>query len=193
LRLAHEIVLPEAGEIVGDRVDPFPRAWAQWVIADIADDIGWLQAALAAPTVNRPLLERVVAAAMAALQGAPVRLIHNDALPQNVLVALGPGGWRCTGWLDWEFARAADPLWDVGTLDFRPARLVPSIFYEGYGAHPAEPHVSIYELLMATWRTQAELEHGSQWEWPPQQVRLDYLRSLPAQLDRLAELLGVMA
>jgi hypothetical protein len=51
--------------------------------------------------------------------------------------------------------------------------------------------VSIYELLMALWRTRAELEHGSRWSWPPQQARLDYLRSLPDRLDRLAELLGV--
>ena len=106
-------------------------------------------------------------------------------------VARGPDGWRCTGWLDWEFARAADPLWDLGTLDFRPAGLAPPFFYEGYGAYPAEPQVSIYELLMATWRTRAELEHGSHWDWPPRQARLAYLHDLPTRINRLADLLGV--
>jgi aminoglycoside phosphotransferase (APT) family kinase protein len=191
LRRAHAIVLPAAGEIVRDRVEPFNGGWEHWVLADLADDLSWLQAALDAPRVNLQRLERVVAAALNALRRAPVRLIHNDALPQNILVAQEPGGWSCTGWLDWEFARAADPRWDVGTLDFRPAGLVPAAFYEGYGAWPSEPQASIYDLLMATWRTRVELEHGGHWSWPPQQSRIDYLHSLPDQIDRLAELLYV--
>lgn len=191
LRLAHEIALPLAGEIVGARVEPFPGGWARWVLADIAEDLLRLRAALGGPWVDPPLLARVEAAALDALEGAPVRLVHNDALPQNILVAPGPGGWRCTGWLDWEFARAADPRWDLGTLDFRPAGLVPAAFYAGYGSQPAEPYASIYELLLATWRTRAELEHGSHWRWPPRQARIAYLHSLPARIIRLAELLGV--
>ena len=191
LRLVHEIVLPEAGEIVGDRVEPFPGGWARWVLEDLADDVRWLQAALGGAPVNLALLERVHAAAVDALEDAPVRLVHNDALPQNVLVAPGPDGWTCTGWLDWEFARAADPLWDVATLDFRPAGLVPSAFYEGYGTQPSEPQASIYDLLMATWRTRVELEYGSDWCWPPQQARINYLRELPRWIDRLAGRLGV--
>jgi aminoglycoside phosphotransferase (APT) family kinase protein len=191
LRRAHGIVLPMAGEIVSDRVEPFAGGWARWVLADLADDITWLHAALAVPTINQSLLIRVVAAAIDALVGAPIRLIHNDALPQNILVAPGPDGWICTGWLDWEFARAADPLWDVSTLDFRPTRLVPTAFYEGYGERMPEPQASIYDLLMATWRTRIELEQGASWDWPPQAARIDYLRNLPTHLDRLVALLGV--
>jgi aminoglycoside phosphotransferase (APT) family kinase protein len=191
LRSAHGIVLPEAGEIVGDRVEPFPGGWARWVTDGLADDVEWLRAALGGPAIGRPFLDRVVVAAADALQRAPVRLIHNDALPQNVLVAPGPEGWRCTGWLDWEFARAADPLWDLARLDFRPAGLVPSAFYEGYGTRPAEPQASVYELLTATWRTRAELEHGSSWTWPPPPARVGYLRGLPDRIERLAGLLGV--
>lgn len=129
--------------------------------------------------------------ALAALADVPIRLLHNDALPQNIMVAPGPQGWHCTGWIDWEFARAGDPAWDLGTIDFRPAALVPLSFYEGYGAHPGEPHASTYDLLMASWRTRAEWEHGSSWDWPPQQARIAYLRQLPEQIARLAVLLGV--
>ncbi len=191
LRLAHEIILPEAGEIVGDRVEPFPGGWARWVLEDLVDDVRWLLAALGGAPVNLALLERVHAAAVDALEDAPVRLVHNDALPQNVLVAPGPDGWTCTGWLDWEFARGADPLWDIGTLDFRPAGLVPPAFYEGYGRRPSEPQASIYDLLMATWRTRVELQHGTDWCWPPRQARINYFGELPRWIDRLVELLGV--
>jgi aminoglycoside phosphotransferase (APT) family kinase protein len=189
LRRAHAISLPVAGEIVLDRVEPFVGGWAQWVLADLATDLSWLQAALGVPSSSRSRLEGVITAALAALAEAPVRLIHNDALPQNVLVAPGADGWRCSGWLDWEFARAADPYWDVATFDFRPAGLVPAAFYEGYGEPPREPAASIYDLLMATWRTRVELERGSDWLWPPQQARIAYLQSLPSHIDRLAALL----
>jgi aminoglycoside phosphotransferase (APT) family kinase protein len=191
LRRAHEVAFPQAGEIVGDRVEPFPVPWGEWATEGLADDLRWLQAAVGGAPVAPARLERVAAAARRALRGAPVRLLHNDALPQNVLVAPGPGGWRCTGWLDWEFARAGDPLWDVATLDFRPAGLVPEAFYAGYGAAPPEPQASVYELLMATWRTRAELEGLGAWRWPPQAARLAYLRELPARLARLAGVLGV--
>lgn len=191
LRRAHTIVLPAAGELVGNQVEPFAGGWNTWVLADVTDDLRWLQAHFGDAPINPSLLEQVVASATGTLMGAPVRLIHNDALPQNVLVAPGLDGWICTGWLDWEFARAGDPLWDLGTLDFRPAGLVPTAFYEGYGARPPEPQASIYELLMATWRTRAELEHGFDWSWPPQLPRVDYLRSLSGHVDRLAELLQV--
>jgi aminoglycoside phosphotransferase (APT) family kinase protein len=172
-------------------VAPFPAPWGAWATEDLTDDLRWLQAALGGPPVAPALLERVAAAAGRALREAPVRLLHNDALPQNVLVAPGPDCWRCTGWLDWEFARAGDPLWDVATLDFRPAGLVPDAFYAGYGAPPPEPQASVYELLMAVWRTRAELEGHGPWRWPPPATRVAYLRDLPARLARLAGLLGV--
>jgi hypothetical protein len=61
-------------------------------------------------------------------------------------------------------------------------------------SHPdiAAPQTSIYELLMATWRTRVELETGASWDWPPQQARIAYIHSLPDRLNRLTELLGVM-
>jgi aminoglycoside phosphotransferase (APT) family kinase protein len=191
LRRAHGISFPQAGEIVGERVEPFPAPWGDRMTDSLAADLRWLQAAVGGPPADPGLLERVAAAAPGALRDAPVRLLHNDALPQNVLVAPGPGGWRCTGWVDWECARAGDPLWDVATLDFRPAGLVPDAFHAGYGAPPPEPQASVYELLMAVWRTRAELEGPWAWRWPPPAARLAYLRELPARLARLAALLGV--
>jgi aminoglycoside phosphotransferase (APT) family kinase protein len=191
LRRAHEIAFPVAGEIVGERVAPFPCSFGDHMTDSLADDLRWLQTAVGGARVNSVLLERVVAAARGALRQRPVRLLHNDALPQNVLVVPGPDGWRCSGWLDWEFARAGDPLWDVATIDFRPAGLVPDAFYAGYGATPPEPQASVYELLMAVWRTQAELEGHGAWRWPPQAARLAYLRDLPSRLARLGSALGV--
>ena len=192
LRRAHEIAFPASGEIVGDQLAPFPTPWGDWVTDSLADDVRWLRSAIGAPPVDSALLDRVAAAAPKALRERPTRLLHNDALPQNVLVAPGPHGWRCTGWLDWEFARAGDPLWDVATLDFRPARLVPDAFYTGYGARPPEPEASVYDLLMAVWRTRAEIEGGAPgWRWPPQTARLAYLRDLPTHLTHLAITPGV--
>src|SRR5574341_526213 len=109
LRRAHEIAFPAAGEIVGDRLAPFAAPWAEYMTDTLADDLRWLQAAVGGTTVDSALLERVVAAARRVLRERPVRLLHNDALPQNILVApsalvtSGPDRWRCTGWLDWEF------------------------------------------------------------------------------------------
>lgn len=191
LRRVHEIALPEAGEIVGDRVEPFAGGWARYVTEGLTDDLRRLRSTLGEPELSPPLLNRVVAGAAAALRDAPIRLLHNDALPQNVLVERGPDGWRCSGRLDWEFARAGDPGWDLAALDFRPAGLVPPAFYEGYGAPPTEAHASVYELLQATWRARVELEHGPRWDWPPFETRVAYLRDLPRRLDRLSELLEV--
>jgi aminoglycoside phosphotransferase (APT) family kinase protein len=190
LQQAHTIDLPLAGEIIEDRIEPFEGGWARWVLADLADDISWLQTALNTPRIDPALLEDVRIGAMEALADAPVRLIHNDALPQNIMVAPSSKGWFCTGWLDWDFARAGDPCWDLSTLDFRPAGLVPTAFYEGYGVRPAELEASIFDLLTATWRTRAELEHGSRWSWPPRSERIAYLRELSAHLARLADLLA---
>jgi hypothetical protein len=140
---------------------------------DLAADLGWLQAA-----------------AGRALRGPPERPLRNDALPQNVLVAPGPGGGGAPG-DSIGSSRAGDPLWAVATLDFRPAGLVPEAFSAGYGAPPPEPQASVYELLMAAWRTRAELEGHGPWRWPPPAARLAHLRELPARLARLAGLLGV--
>ena len=87
--------------------------------------------------------------------------------------------------LDWEFARAGDPRWDLATLDLRPAHLVPEAFYDGYGAHPGEPHATIYEVLALAWKTRAQLEGRGDWSWTPLPDRLAYLRDLTEHLARV--------
>jgi aminoglycoside phosphotransferase (APT) family kinase protein len=51
------------------------------------------------------------------LDSRPVRLLHNDSHPWNILVDSVCGDWRVTGWLDWEFAWSGDPAWDIARLD----------------------------------------------------------------------------
>lgn len=62
-------------------------------------------------------------------------LVHGDYNPKNVLAEPAAGGWRVTAVLDWEFALAATPLFDVGNaLRFaaeRPAGFAPA-FTTGY-------------------------------------------------------------
>ncbi|MEM7029771.1 MAG: aminoglycoside phosphotransferase family protein [Chloroflexota bacterium] len=187
-RLAHTIEMPTAGEIIGDQIEPFTGGWTHFVLEDLETDIAWLMQKLAMPHPNIAQVDRVIATAKSILSETPICLLHNDALPQNMLVAPGEQGWQCVAWLDWEFARAGDPIWDVATLDFRPAQLVPPHFYEGYGYHRNEQQASIYDLLMAVWRTRVELEHGALWDWPPQTERIKYLIHLSKHIERLANL-----
>lgn len=62
-------------------------------------------------------------------------LVHGDFNPKNVLAEPYGAGWRLTAVLDWEFALAATPLFDVGNaLRFaaeRPADFEPA-FAAGY-------------------------------------------------------------
>lgn len=183
MRRAHSIELPVAGEIVGDRIEPFPGGWASWATEDLSDLLFWLANRFEV-SVERQLVDRFVIVAREVLAEAPVRLIHNDALPQNFMVARqSDGDWRCTGLLDWEFARAGDPRWDIATLDLRSAGLVPDAFYEGYGSRPSEPEATIYEVLTAAWKTRAQLEGHGDWHWSPLVARCDYFRRLPDLLS----------
>jgi aminoglycoside phosphotransferase (APT) family kinase protein len=88
------------------------------------------------------------------LDHRPVRLLHNDPHPWNILVDRVGSGWQCTGWLDWEFAWAGDPAWDIARLDiFRLKDIgpTPDAFTAGYGL-PRVPVVSdLYEFAIMLW------------------------------------------
>jgi aminoglycoside phosphotransferase (APT) family kinase protein len=183
LRRAHEIEQPVAGEIVGDRIEPFAGGWATWAGEDVTDTLGWLREQAGMPALGEDA-ERFSQSMHSVLADAPIRLIHNDLLPQNIMVAPGPDGWRCTALLDWELARAGDPRWDLATLDLRPAELVPPAFYEGYGERPAEPHATIYEVLAMAWKTKAQLQGLGDWWWTPLNARLAYVANLERHLAR---------
>ncbi|QRN04938.1 phosphotransferase [Legionella sp. MW5194] len=46
----------------------------------------------------------------------PAHLVHGDYDPANLLVDKMDGAWRITAILDWEFAFAGSPLWDVANM-----------------------------------------------------------------------------
>lgn len=182
LARAHAIELPVAGELTGDGVAPFDGGWAGWATGFMPELLRWVADRLDLP-VSRAAVDDFTARAAESLRDAPVRLIHNDALPQNFLVARDAAGeWRCTAVLDWEFARAGDPAWDLATLDLRGAGLVPRSFYDGYGVRPPEPRSTVHEVLAAAWKTRAQLEGRGDWTWTPLAARRAFLRDLPRLL-----------
>jgi aminoglycoside phosphotransferase (APT) family kinase protein len=116
------------GELLGDAPSDV-RAWADVDLTEIRG---------------------VLTKAQSLLDLQPVRLIHNDPHPWNVLVRNG----RCVSWLDWEFAWAADPTWDlVRNALFRVTDIgsTPREFYEGYGRESDPTLFAIYELAVNLW------------------------------------------
>lgn len=59
-------------------------------------------------------------------------LVHADFNAPNILVRRANGGWKVAAVLDWEFAFASSPLWDVGNF----------LRYERRGSPLREPHFS---------------------------------------------------
>lgn len=85
-----------------------------------------------------------------ALDGWETRraLLHGDPSPGNVLVDEA----GAVGWLDWEWARAGDPAWDLAVLLGRdhPGDAAWGEGVEaGYGALPPPARREAYELLLA--------------------------------------------
>lgn len=103
---------------------------------------GFLAALLAGRPGERLGPERAAVEAWAAartpeleaLEGDP-RLVHADFKPTNLLVRRGPQGWRLAAVLDWEFAFAFTPPFDVGQMLRRDDLLPPAYraaFLAGY-------------------------------------------------------------
>ena len=75
-------------------------------------------------------------------------LLHGDPVPGNVLVADD----GAVGWVDWEWARAGDPAWDLAALLGREAPEAPAWregVAAGYGALPPAARREAYELMLA--------------------------------------------
>lgn len=74
---------------------------------------------LASPHVAALLGTDLVDRLAAFLQETPLpeyphaRLVHGDFNPANVLVKEGEKGWEISALLDWEFAFAGSPMWDI--------------------------------------------------------------------------------
>jgi aminoglycoside phosphotransferase (APT) family kinase protein len=144
----------QAGMIAGRSVRPFTEgSWGRWQAANAVSHATAVAQRSGYP-VDPDLVRRVYSKAVALLDSRPVRLLHNDPHPWNILVDQEDSGWQCTGWLDWEFAWTGDPAWDIARLDiFRLKDIgpTPESFTIGYGS-PRVPVVStLYEFAIMLW------------------------------------------
>ncbi|MFC7781985.1 phosphotransferase family protein [Legionella taurinensis] len=87
---------------------------------------------------------------------SPAHLVHGDYDPANLLVDKSDGAWRITAALDWEFAFAGSPLWDVANM-LRYAHAMPaswaSSFVDGLQATcllPNQWQVTVHLLNLAS-------------------------------------------
>jgi aminoglycoside phosphotransferase (APT) family kinase protein len=195
LRRAHSLVLGEgtSGAIVGMGVQPFEAgSWGQFHLASVLGHAERLAAhRLSSVPLDLHALRDVMEAALPLLDDAPLRLLHNDAHPWNVLVVKTCDAWECSGWLDWEYAWVGDPTWDLVRMDvFRPKPLTstPVAFYEGYGAFPAEPARSLYELHIQLWMA-ADYLAGNRALQPTYEAALKYVGTLDERVGAIHDLL----
>ena len=110
--------------------------------------------------------------------------------PWNVLVCRGGEGWRCSGWLDWEFAMGGDADYDLmrnARSRLREVGPVPEAFYRAYGRRPDPVRDAVYEagyyLHMAN--DARHFTHRATYDAAER-----YLRSLRHRVDLLDRLLG---
>lgn len=143
-----------AGMITGRSVRTFAEgSWGRWQAANAVKHATAVAERGDYP-VDPETVRRVYRKAIPVLDSRPVRLLHNDPHPWNILVDREGSRFRCTGWLDWEFAWAGDPAWDIARLDIFRLRDIgptPQSFTAGYGS-PRLPVVSqLYEFAIMLW------------------------------------------
>jgi aminoglycoside phosphotransferase (APT) family kinase protein len=144
----------QAGMIAGRGVRPFPEgSWGRWHAANAINHATAVAERGEYP-IDPELVGRIYRNAIPLLDCRPVRLLHNDPHPWNILVDRDGPNWQCTGWLDWEFAWTGDPAWDMARMDiFRLKDIgpTPEAFTAGYGS-PRVPIVSdLYEFAIMLW------------------------------------------
>lgn len=143
-------------------------------------------------------LHTVVQDAAPVLRATPTAFGHGDINMWNILITPE----RAT-LIDWDAPRVADPALEVALLDKHASLFnntgLPDAFFTGYGQPPAEPNTSLHRLVQtlawaassdwAVFETDptlpAELAHRAR-GWLS--ILVDYLRDLPAHLDRLHRL-----
>jgi aminoglycoside phosphotransferase (APT) family kinase protein len=193
LRRAHDLAGPAggAGLIVGDRLDPFPEgSWGRWHAANLAQHASRL-AARHGSTIPVGRIRQIAEAAVAALNDRPLRLIHNDPHPWNVLAVQDHGRWTCAAWLDWEFAWVGDPVWDLARLDvFRITDIgpTPDAFFDGYGSAPESPAYEFYVLAINLWMVNQADDGGTALP-PTYAAARKYVRDLPRHLIHIETML----
>ncbi len=181
-----------AGVISGRRVRPFPEgSWGCWQLANAVAHCDRI-VSRDEYQLDAGRVRAIFQKAVPLLDSRPVRLLHNDPHPWNVIVEQGNSGWTCTGWLDWEFAWAGDPAWDLARLDiFRSIDIgpTPASFYSGYGSGPAPVVSELYELAILLWMSN-EAATGDQQLLPTYQRAHHYLQQAPVVLTHLEDLLN---
>ncbi|GAB3414857.1 phosphotransferase family protein [Flindersiella endophytica] len=192
LARVHEIQVGDgsAGVIVGSRVRPFSEgSWGGWQLANALAHSEQV-ARHGEYDIDPDRVGALYQRAVTLFDERPVRLLHNDPHAWNVLVDCEPAGWRCTGWLDWEFAWAGDPAWDLARLDiFRLKDIGPTplSFYEGYAAGPAPIVSELYEFAILLWMAN-QAATGDQTLLPTYRRAHRHLLRAPAVLANLEQL-----
>lgn len=192
LRAVHEIVPPaDLRGLLSGGPQRAPMSWDERVLADVDTHLAALVEQRPRIDVDDDRVRRLFEDARELLADRPLRLLHGDAQPWNVLVDRGGGRWACTALLDWEFAELGDPLWDLVRFDRLRRRSLPpspAAFFDGYGDTGPAPVWELYELALHLW--QAVDVDG--WPQPLASHRLadEYLAGLPARLERLEGALG---
>jgi aminoglycoside phosphotransferase (APT) family kinase protein len=88
----------------------------------------------------------------------PPCLTHSDFGGTNILVRQGPGGWTVAAVLDWEFAFAGSPFFDLGNLLRPPLGSRP-----GFAEAVAAGYRAAGGALPAEWRRMAALADLFSW------------------------------
>ena len=105
------------------------------------------------------------------------------------------GQWRCSAWLDWEYAWSGDPTWDLARLEIfrlKPIGPTPAAFYEGYGIVPNDPEWSIYELSIYLWMANQYLDGEVDEErvlMPTYEAAMRYLGRIDGVVERIGRAL----
>lgn len=176
-----------AGVIHGREVKPFSEgSWGRWQLANAVTHCEEV-ISRGEYRVDADQVRTIYERAVPLLDERPVRLLHNDPHAWNVLVAKDDNGWRCTGWVDWEFAWTGDPAWDLARLDiFRSKDIgpTPASFYEGYGSEPVPVVSELYEFAIMLWMSN-QAATGDQVLAPTYERAHRHLRQAPSVLAHL--------
>lgn len=194
LRKVHLIRLPDGcpGVVVGERVQPFEEgSWGDFQFHQAVQHANRLLMRDLGLRFDLSSMKNVLKQAVPLLNESPMVLLHNDPHPWNVLVHEVAGHWTCSAWLDWEYAWAGDPTWDLVRLDLfrlKPIGPTPDAFYEGYGAFPREPHGSIYEMSIYLWMANQYLDGEADAErelMPTYEAAMRYLEQIDESVERI--------
>lgn len=189
--------LGPGGRVAAGGVLPWEQgSWGAWCVENVARHAGRVLPRAGDRTGGRVAVAdcvEPVEAARARLDARPVRLVHTDAHAWNVIVDRNAeGAWSCTGWIDWEFAWAADPRYDVihmEALNLGQLGPVPAAFFEAVDAGPDDLADAVYRLGFWLWMAGDDLDgipHGAglclqAWRW---------MADLPGHLRELETLVG---